>query len=65
MKRRELPQGGAEQKPEMLLGKEKFEIVPKLFGSKAARQVFIETCEQYVALRGVSFEGHLEGDISS
>jgi len=60
MKKRELPQAGMEQKPEELSGKEKFEVILKLFGSETARHAFIETCKQYVALRTFSSESALE-----
>lgn len=36
---------------ERLTGKEKFEIILKLFGTNTARAAFIEVCKKYVALR--------------
>ncbi len=40
-----------EQAQETLSGKEKFEIVLKLFGTGNAQDSFLEVCRKYVALR--------------
>ena len=57
----EHPDETTEQNQEALSGKEKFEVVLKLFGSEAAKNAFLETCREYVQERKVSSDdGHGE-----
>ncbi len=48
------PQDHKKDAERELTGKEKLEVVLRLFGSTSAREGFLETCRKYAALRSIA-----------